>query len=122
MASNLSRTNEEIVRLWWVGQRQSRALREYRRLRVLTDVLLDHLERLNLEHPGEHELDAATRQAIKAVLAQLPESLRPAVPQCRTVQEALDGWFELKSELRRQVHPDGAGLPWSYDQETSQAG
>jgi hypothetical protein len=122
MDSNLSRASEEIVRLWWVGERQSRALRTYRRLRVLTDALLDHLERLNLEHPGEHELDVPTRRAIESVLGQVPEPLRPALPPCRTVQEALDSWFELKSELHRRVHPTGAALDWSYDSETSQVG
>jgi hypothetical protein len=89
---------------------------------VLTDALLDHLERLNLEHPGEHELDGATRKAIEGVLAQLPEPLRPALPPCRTVQEALDSWFELKGELHRRVFPGAGALDWSYDPETSQVG
>jgi hypothetical protein len=122
MDSNLSRASEEIVRLWWVGERQSRALREYRRLRVLTDALLDHLEQLNLEHPGEHELDVATHRAIDSVLAQLPEALRPALPPCRTVQEALDSWFDLKAELHRRVYPGGAALDWSFDPEASKVG
>jgi hypothetical protein len=122
MDSNLSRASEEIVRLWWLGERQSRALREYRRLRVLTDALLDHLERLNLEHPGDHELDAATHKAIDTVLAQLPEPLRPALPPCRTVQEALDSWFELKAELHRRVYPGGAARDWSFDPEASKVG
>jgi hypothetical protein len=40
------------------------------------------------------------------VLVELPEPLRNSFPQCGTVQEALDGVFELKTELRRQLMPD----------------
>ncbi|MBJ7601438.1 hypothetical protein [Candidatus Nephthysia bennettiae] len=101
MASNLDKANSEIVRLWWAAEGPTRSLREYRRFRTLTDVLLDILERLNMRYPQGRKLDAATKQAIRDVLAELPDSLRDSFPECATVQEALDGVFDLKTELRR---------------------
>ena len=117
MKSNLDRTNLDIVRLWWATQSNSRALREYRRLRLLTDGLLDHLERLNMEHPQGRELDDDTRDAISGVLAQVPAPSRRSFRQCRTVQEALDGVFELKGDLRRQALPDEVLLCWDSDSD-----
>lgn len=101
VASNLDKANSEIVRLWWAAEGPTRSLREYRRFRTLTDVLLDILERLNMRYPQGRKLDAATKQAIRDVLAELPDSLRDSFPECATVQEALDGVFDLKTELRR---------------------
>lgn len=115
MNSNLDRTNLDIVRLWWATQSNSRALREYRRLRHLTDGLLDHLERLNMEHPHGRELDDATRGAISGVLAQVSAPSRRSFGECRTVQEALDWVFELKGDLRRQALPDEVLLSWDCD-------
>jgi hypothetical protein len=106
VASNLDKANSEIVRLWWAAESPTRSMREYRRFRTLTDLLLDHLERLNMRYPQGRKLDAATSQAIKDVLDELPDSLRSSFRECGTVQEALDGVFDLKTELRRQLLPD----------------
>jgi hypothetical protein len=117
MNASLDRTNLDIVRLWWATQRNSRALREYRRLRSLTDGLLDYLERLNMQHPQGRELDDSTRNAIRGVLAEVPGPSQRRFPECRTVQEALDGVFELKGELRRQALPDEVLLRWDCDSD-----
>jgi hypothetical protein len=106
LASNLDKANSEIVRLWWAAEGPTRSMREYRRFRTLTDILLDYLERLNMRYPQGRKLDAATNQAIRDVLAELPDPLRNSFRECATVQEALDGVFELKTELRRQLVPD----------------
>jgi len=106
VASNLNRANADIVRLWWETEGATRSMRQYRRFRTLTDLLLDHLERQNMRHPQGHRLDPATIQAIQDILAELPDPLRQCFPQCETVQQALDSVFELKKELRRQLVPE----------------
>ena len=106
VASNLDRTNSEIVRLWWETEGPTRSMRQYRRFRKLTDLLLDYLERLNMRFPQGRRLDETTTKAIEEVLAELPDPLRNCFPECTTVQEALDGVFELKKEIRRQLIPD----------------
>ena len=105
MASNLDKANSEIVRLWWETAGPTRSMRQYRRFRKLTDLLLDYLERLNMRYPQGRGLDESTSRAIREVLAELPDPLRTSFPDCGTVQEALDGVFELKKELRRQLIP-----------------
>jgi hypothetical protein len=106
VSSNLNEANADIVRLWWETEGAARSMRQYRRLRTLTDHLLDYLERQNMRYPQGRRLDAAANQTIQEVLAELPDPLRRAYPDCQTVQEALDGVFELKKELRRQLVPD----------------
>jgi DNA polymerase-1 len=71
-------------------------MRQYKRFRKLTDLLLDYLERLNMRYPEGRRLDATTTKAIEDVLAELPEPSRKSFPVCHTVQEAVDGVFELK--------------------------
>ena len=106
MASNLDKANSEIVRLWWETAGPSKSMRQYRRFRDLTDLLLDYLERLNMRYPEGRRLDATVGRAIQDVLAELPDPLRDSFPECDTVQEALDSVFDLKKELRRQFIPD----------------
>jgi hypothetical protein len=105
VASNLDRANSEIVRLWWETVGPTRSVRQYRRFRKLTDVLLDYLERLNMRYPQGRQIDEPTRRAIQEVLAELPDPLRKSFADCGTVQQAVDGVFELKKELRRQLIP-----------------
>ena len=73
VASNLDRTNSEIVRLWWETEGPTRSMRQYRRFRKLTDLLLDYLERLNMRFPQGRRLDETTTKAIEEVLAELPD-------------------------------------------------
>lgn len=115
VTSNLNKANSEIVRLWWASASQARTLKQYRKVRLRTDVLLDYLERLNMQYPKGRELDRVARKAIEEVLAELPEAWRPDFPDCRTVQEALDHVFELKSEVRRRALPDGLPASWDWD-------
>lgn len=115
VASNLDRANSEIVRLWWETEGPTRSMRQYRRLRKLTDLLLDYLERLNMRYPQGRRLDATATKAIQDVLAELPDPLRTSFPDCGTVQEALDGVFELKKELRRQLIPDAIPALCSWE-------
>jgi hypothetical protein len=106
VASNLNKANADIVRLWWETEGATRSARQYKRFRTLTDLLLDYLERQNMRYPQGRKLDAAASQTIREVLAELPDPLRQGFPDCQTVQEALDGVFELKKELRRQLVPE----------------
>jgi len=115
VASNLDRTNSEIVRLWWETQGPTRSMRQYRRFRKLTDLLLDYLERLNMRYPQGRELDDSANRTIQDVLAVLPDPLRSSFPECTTVQQALDGVFELKKELRRQLVPDAVPALCSWE-------
>ncbi len=117
VSSNLSSANSEIVRLWLDNARQSRPLDQYKRVRLLTDVLLDHLEHLNMRYPKGRELDRVTRDAIQLVLAELPEAWRPSWPHCGTVQEALDQMFELKGEIKRRALPGGLPVDWNWGED-----
>ncbi|PZR95074.1 MAG: hypothetical protein DLM67_11610 [Candidatus Nephthysia bennettiae] len=117
MSSNLTNANSEMVRLWWDNARQARALNHYRRVRLLTDLLLEHLERLNMRHARGRELDEVTRDAIQLVLAELPEAWRPGWPPCGTVQEALDQMFELKGEIKRRALPEGLPVGWNWGED-----
>jgi hypothetical protein len=52
-----------MVRLSLASARRGRALRQYRRLRHLTDALLDYLEGLNMRYPEGRDLDETALQA-----------------------------------------------------------
>lgn len=82
--------------------------REYRRMLALTDQLLAHLEHLNL--CGQRDLDTVTRRSIAATMRELTPQAQARFPRARTVQEALDGLFEVQVELlvplQRMVHWD----------------
>lgn len=120
VSSNLTNANSEMVRQWWEGGCQVRVLKRYKRARVLTDTLLDYLERLNVRYPRGRELDELSRDAIQQVLAELPEAWRPSFPHCRTVQEALDQVFDLKGEIRRRALPGSLPASWDWDGDAQQ--
>jgi len=75
---------------------------------ALTDQLLAQLEHLNLR--GKRDLDAVTRRSIAATMRELTPQAQARFPRARTVQEALDGLFEVQVELlgplQRMVHWD----------------
>jgi hypothetical protein len=123
VTSNLVRANVEMVRLSLASARRGRALRQYRRLRHLTDVLLDYLEGLNMRYPEGRDLDETALQAIAGVVGELPREWQLTLPDCETVQEALDQVFELKEEIKRRVMPEGypAGWDWEGQPPTSPA-
>lgn len=81
---------------------------EYRRMLALTDKLLGHLELLNLH--GHRDLDAATQRDIAMTMGELTPRARGRFPQAKTVQQALDGLFEVQEELllplQRWLHWD----------------
>lgn len=81
---------------------------DYRRMLTLTDQLLGHLELLNLH--GQKGIDGVTRRSITATMRELTPSARARFPRARTVQEALDGLFEVQVELlvplQRMLHWD----------------
>jgi hypothetical protein len=87
---------------------RTQAERSYRYMLGLTDDLLGHLERLNLD--GQHDLDAVTRREIETMLGSLCPKARDRFPAVSTVREALDGLFEVQEELlfplQRMVHYD----------------
>lgn len=82
--------------------------REYRRMLALTDELLAHLEQLNLR--GQRDLDAATQRDIARTMGELTPRARGRFPRSNTVQQALDGLFEVQEELmlplQRMLHWD----------------
>ena len=82
--------------------------REYRRMLALTDKLLAHLEQLNLR--GQRDLDAATQRDIARTMGELTPRARSRFPCASTVQQALDGLFEVQEELmlplERMLHWD----------------
>jgi hypothetical protein len=82
--------------------------RAQRRQLALTDGLLGKLERLNLN--GQSRLDDVTRRQIGRVMTQLPPPLRLRLRTWRTVQQALDGVFDVQAELltplQRAMHWD----------------
>jgi hypothetical protein len=71
--------------------------RAQRRQLALTDGLLGKLERLNLK--GQERLDDVTRRQIGRVMSQLPPPTRLRLRTSRTVQQALDGVFDVQAEL-----------------------
>lgn len=82
--------------------------RDYRRMLTLTDQLLTHLELLNLR--GQKGLDRVTQRRIAATMCELTPRASARFPRARTVQEALDGLFEVQVELlvplQRMLHWD----------------
>jgi hypothetical protein len=93
---------EEAVR------EERRLERTYRRMLSLTDDLLGELEGRNLA--GQRELDDALRRRIGLALLDLTPPLRERFPAARTVQQALDGVFEVQEALlvtlQRMLHWD----------------
>lgn len=87
---------------------RTRRERNYRRMLGLTDELLGHLERLNLD--GQRDMDEVTRREIDRTLHDVFPRARNRFPAVTTVQEALDGLFEVQEELliplQRMVHYD----------------
>ena len=87
---------------------RTRRERNYRRMLGLTDELLGHLERLNLD--GQRDMDEFTRREIERTLLNVLPRARNRFPAVTTVQEALDGLFEVQAELliplQRMVHYD----------------
>ena len=79
---------------------------EYRRMLAMTDKLLGHLELLNMS--GQHDLDAATQLDIARTMGELTPRARGRFPRANSVQQALDGLFEVQEELmlplQRMLH------------------
>lgn len=80
---------------------------ERRSLMKLTDGVLARLEELNLADRGGCCPDSETARSIRLALAALPPEARRRFGSPDTVQEALDGLFEVQDELLR---------PWQREQ------
>ena|SRR5690348_17109838 len=82
--------------------------RRLRRMLALTDVVLGQLEQRNLS--GQRELDRGMRRQIARTLAMLTPDARLRFPTATTVQEALDGMFDVQAAimvvLQRMLHWD----------------
>lgn len=82
--------------------------RSYRRQLARTDALLWRLERLNLA--GNTDLDLDTRKELGLALVDVNPRARQRFPTATSVQEALDGVFEVQEEilmvLERLLHWD----------------
>ena len=87
---------------------ERREERHYRRLLALTDGILGRLERRNLA--GERTLDDGLRRDIAMTVLELPPRARRRMARVDTVQQALDGIFEVQEELllplQRMLHWD----------------
>ncbi len=89
--------------------------RSYRRMLALTDGILGKLEQRNLAN--QRELDEMLQRQIARALALLAPDARDRFPGATTVQEALDGIFEVQEALllvlQRLLHWDRLlASPW----------
>jgi hypothetical protein len=102
--------NSETAEAEAVAVRRRVQYRAQRRQLALTDRLLGKLERLNLK--GQDRLDDVTRRQIGRVMSQLPPPTRLRLRTWRTVQQALDGVFDVQADLmaplQRAMHWDPA--------------
>jgi len=103
---------EEAVR------EQRRVERSYRRMLSLTDELLGELEGRNLA--GQRELDDGMRQRIGLTLLDVTPPARDRFPTVTTVQQALDGVFDVQEALlvtlQRMLHWDRLlATPWEAE-------
>jgi hypothetical protein len=99
-------------------QEQRRIERSYRHMLALTDGVLGQLEQRNLA--GQPDVDNVLRRHIERTLAELPPRARCRFPETQTVQQALDGIFEVQEELlvvlQRMLHWDRLlSAPWEGD-------
>lgn len=82
---------------------------------ALTDVAIARLEELNLAEARRP--DPMTEYVIAEVLRNLPEMARHAFPGLRTVQQALDGFFEVQAVL---LSGDSEPLPSGGGETTNE--
>jgi hypothetical protein len=95
-----------------------RVERSYREMLGTTDRLLGQLEVMNLS--GRRELDDRTRRRIERTLRAVTPEARDRFPGATSVQQALDGVFEVQEQLlvtlQRMLHWDRlAAAPWAAD-------
>lgn len=91
----------------------------HRRMMALTDLVVSRLEELNLADQGQSQPDVSTDTLITNVLRAMPEEARVSFPGYGTVQQALDGFFEVQrilldqfaAGLRPNCAPRPAGPP-----------
>lgn len=81
--------------------RRSSAMR-YRLALVASDRAIGRLEELNLRGGGTRAPDAGTLAAVERAMAGLPAGVRGKVKPWRTVQQALDGLFDLQEALQAE--------------------
>ena len=92
-ASTEAANAAEVVR----SQREEE--RRYRRMLRLTDGLLGRLEVRNVRGGGH--VTERLRKDIVRTLDQVSPAARARFPGCDTVQQAVDGLFEVQDELLR---------------------
>lgn len=73
----------------------------------LTDSVIGRLEELNLAERGGRRPDPTTQRLIDSALAELPPEACRRYGTRVTVQQALDGFFDVQEELM---------LPWQQAQ------
>ncbi len=117
-ASRYAEVWTETVDAETAVREQRRVERSYRHMLGLTDQMLGELERLNLA--GQRVLDEETRRRIALALVEVEPPARDRFPSANTVQEALDGMFDVQEDLllilQRMVHWDRLlASPWDAD-------
>jgi hypothetical protein len=101
MHGRFANTWEEALVAAAAARESKQQERRYRRMLALTDRLLGRLETLNLS--GHQELNAPIRQSIAGTLDRLSPPVRARFPHCDTVQNAVDGVFEVQDELLHRL-------------------
>jgi hypothetical protein len=97
-ASRFAGTMIDAARAEFALRERWEVERRYRRLLSLSDRVLSGLEQRNLG--GQSRLDQSVCRDISRMLVELPAEVRHRFPSAPTsVQEALDGTFEVQEEL-----------------------
>jgi hypothetical protein len=101
MHGRFANTWEEAIVAAATARESKQQERRYRRMLALTDALLGRLESLNLS--GHQELSAPVRRSIAGTLDRLSPPVRARFPHCDSVQNAVDGVFEVQDELLHRL-------------------
>jgi hypothetical protein len=101
MHGRFANTWEEAIVAAAAARESKQQERRYRRMLALTDSLLGRLETLNLS--GHQQLSGPVRQSIAGTLDRLSPPVRARFPCCDSVQNAVDGVFEVQDELLHRL-------------------
>lgn len=82
---------------------------DYRCAFAASDRAIARLEESNLQGRGGCRPDATTRAALDEVLALVPDAARRRAHRWRTVQQALDGLFDIQEALQAERRRDRYG-------------
>ena len=96
---DFSTCSDDMVRNAVEGTKDGARRRGPRAALARTDQLLGQLEELNLDDRGTQQLPATVGDELAEISALLSQGGRARLAECRTVQECLDGLFDVQEEL-----------------------